>query len=237
MVMRTLIIVCTTAACAGSLPIAGGPSSRSWSEAQHDAQVLDRAAAEHEQEAESYASGPQTFDCGDTVLNDQYQTASVPLIVWMPCFDVTADASVRERTLARHLRASARGERATAANLERAATAACSGVPSSGESVFARREDIESVTPHYEAGELRGVMIVFQPDSGVTESRVRADLDCQHARWVMQGMPEDSGDLSTVQGAQFHILEHDGSVEVLVTTPTRDSAEVALSRASGLNAG
>ncbi|HTR51286.1 MAG TPA: hypothetical protein VMJ10_11305 [Kofleriaceae bacterium] len=233
----TLTIACLAAGCAGSLPIAGGPESRSWSEAQHDAQVLDRAASEHEREAESYENGPQTFDCGDLVLNDQYTTGGIGRVTWMPCFDVSRDASVRELELAKHLRARARAERESSMQLVRDADAACAGIPA-GErerSVFARREGVASVTPHYQAGELRGVWVVF--DSSMTAGRVQHDLDCQHARWVMHGMPEDSGDLATVQGARFHVMNHNGHVEVLVTTPTRSAAEVALSRANGLNAG
>jgi len=233
----TLTIACVTAGCAGSLPIAGGPETRSYSEAHHDARVLDRAATEHEQESESYANGPQTFDCGDTVVNDQHQTASVPLIAWMPCFDVSKDASVREHELAKSLRRQAHAERASAERLARAADAACAGIPSDerDHSVFTHRDQIRAAIPHYEAGELRGVRVVFE--SGVTPGRIQQDLDCQHARWVMHGMPEDSGDLATVQGAQFHVLTRDGHVEVLVTTPTRASAAVALTRANGLNAG
>jgi len=40
------------------------------------------------------------------------------------------------------------------------------------------------VIPHREAGQLRGVRIVFNPIGGMTADWLRRDIECQRARWA-----------------------------------------------------
>ena len=237
--MRTALVFIVGAALAGC----GGPQlahpsdTRSWSERMLDAQAHEQRAAAHEQaatEAEQ-RSGPAAYNCGDVDLNDQLTTGGRRITTWQPCFDIAEEAAMQHRFLAAKERAAARYDYQTARQLVRAEGQACAPIPVNerDHSVFAHRKEIAEIIPHRDATQLRGVWIVFKPTPGLTAAWVRQDIECQRAQWAVHGYKPDADPLdpTLVPGTDVRVVDRAGHVEVLVTAPDTNSAEVALARA------
>lgn len=197
---------------------------------QRSADQHERAAADAEQ-----SRSPDTYSCGDPVLNDQLTSGGTRVTTWQPCFDVAEERAMDLRETAAHERDLARSERAAASSLVHAELVACGGLPARerDHSVFAHKSEIADVIPHREAGQIRGVWIVFKPVAGLTPDWVRRDISCQHARWAVLGQPAAmaANDPTLVPGAQAQVFDRHDHLEVLVTTDSTDAGEMALARA------
>lgn len=240
--MRNAVLAASVAALVGcgaqSFPVP--PDHRSWSERQADARAHERYAEYEEgiaSERETQRFQPGEYNCGDTVLMDQIQTGGRPLTLWTPCFDAAEESAMHHRFLASREREAARADRAGAHQLLRAEIAACQGIsPREREhSVFAHRDEISEIVPHYEGAQLHGVWVIFKPVPGMTADWVRQDIACQRARWALQGEPADlaPNDPTLVPNAQVQVADRAGHVEVLISTPATADAEIALARAHG----
>lgn len=206
------------------------------------------SAQEHDQRAmhnAELAPGPDALRgdssamaCSDLVLNDQLTGGfGPPLATFQPCVDVTQEAARKHHALAAREAEAARRDRAMAARLARVEAVACYGIPSQerSRSVFAQRAAIADVVPHYEAGDLHGVWVVFKPELGRDADRVRRDIDCTRARSEVLGgrVAAQPIDPTLVPGADVRVMQRKDHVEVLVTTASRPDAALALARARG----
>lgn len=240
--MRNPVLAASVAALVGcgaqSFPVP--PDNRSWSERQADARAHERYA-EYEEgiaaERESQRFQPGEYNCGDTVLMDQIQSGGRPLTQWTPCFDAAEESMMHHQFLAAREREAARADRAGAQQLLKAEISACEGIsPEEREhSVFAHRDAISEIVPHYEGAQLHGVWVIFKPVPGMTADWVRQDIACHRARWALQGEPADltPNDPTLVPNAQVQVADRAGHVEVLISTPVTSDAEIALARAHG----
>jgi hypothetical protein len=125
---------------------------------------------------------------------------------------------------------------ATASATGTTVAAACAGVPADrrGVSPFARREQIEQVVPITDEGQLIGARTVFRKGIGITADGMRKQIACEKARYSAAGPIADKpADPTLVEGAKVEVLDRGGRVEVSVTTPTPDQAQVVLARANG----
>lgn len=241
--MRWLVATLLVACGGAELAHAPASTSASYAERIDRARSHDRAAAEHEEIARGSQLAPpeEAFQCGDPVLNDQLTTGGLRVTTWQPCFNIAEESAAHQRYLAERERQAAARERDAAAALLRAEAAQCSGIPDRERehSVFAHTQEIADVIPHREAGELRGVWIVFKPVAGMTASWVRRDIACRRAHWAVLGKPtsESIADPSLVEDADVQVFDRHDHVEVLITTPGPDAAEVALERARRDRAG
>lgn len=201
------------------------------------AQQHDQRAAEEEQIASTNEidAGKGAYNCGDPILNDQLTTGPYHVTTWQPCFDVHEEASEHARYVAAREHEAARAHRKAAAELVHQQEVACAGIPTRERehSMFAHHREISDVIPHRVAGRLAGVWIVFKPVPGMNADWVRRDLACQRARWAVHGeAPEAAAESpALIAGAQTQVFDNDGHVEVLVTTPDEEGAQVALERA------
>lgn len=232
----------TSLAIAGVLVACGGsqkPDHRSYAQRMEDANKHEQRARAHEQVAammEPAAPQNDTFACGDMALNDQLTTGGLRVTTWQPCADIEADASGHHALLAAEERERARHDRHGAEKLVQAEIAACGTLTKREQehSPFAHRRAIAEVIPHREAGELRGVRVVFKPIAGLTADWVKRSIACQQAHWALVGRdPKVAPDDPTlVDGAKVEVSDRGGRVEVLVTAPA-EQAEIALARAQG----
>lgn len=240
--MRNAVLAASVAALVGcgaqSFPVP--PDNRSWSERQADARAHERYAQYEEQiasEREVERFQPGEYNCGDTVLMDQIETGGRKLTLWQPCFDAAEESMMHHRYLASREREAARADRAGAHQLLQAEVAACESIPprEREHSVFAHRDEISEIVPHYEGAQLHGVWVIFKPVPGMTADWVRRDIACQQARWALQGRSPDfaPNDPTLVPDAQVQVADRAGHVEVLVTTPVTSDAEIALARVGG----
>ncbi|MGE5185157.1 MAG: hypothetical protein ACM31C_23975, partial [Acidobacteriota bacterium] len=150
--MSVVWLASAAAACGGGTQLAR-PQDRGWTEHMLAAQAHDQRAAEAEQQAADAETrrGPDSFACGDPVLNDQLTTvAGVKVTTWQPCFDLAEERAMDLRYAAERERQQARQHRHAAAALVRAEVAACRGIPERerDHSVFAHRSEIADVIPH-----------------------------------------------------------------------------------------
>ncbi|HEY1559132.1 MAG TPA: hypothetical protein VGF94_30130 [Kofleriaceae bacterium] len=230
------------AACAGTLPSVHSREARTYSEIQHDIAVHDQLAAEHEQaETQFVARGPRAYSCPDPVLNDQIRTGGIGVTTWQPCVDIAMEARAQEHALAMEQRELARRDRVQAGKLLDAVNTACAGVPEAERdgSLFAQHDVVARVRPAYQSGALSGVWIDLAPRPGLDAKHVSAALQCERTRSTLLGYRADvdARDPAVVPGAQFQVFQRPDHVEILVTAPTRDAAELALERATNANAG
>jgi hypothetical protein len=206
----------------------------------------DQRSAEYGREARtresklirSFNGYPPEIGCPDQVLNDQLRAGfDVPLTTFLPCTYFWGEFMSQRRASNAHKGAAqaARSYRALAGRLVRAEVAACTGISDQdrAESVFGHREDIAHIIPHYEAGALRGVWVVFRPVQGLTADWVRRAIACQSARSAVLGgeVASQAIDPTLVPGTHVQVLQRRDHVEVLVTTPMPVDAELALARA------
>jgi hypothetical protein len=200
-------------------------------DAHEDARIADAADAAR--------SSEDTYVCPDLVLNDQLTGGfGVPLTTFQPCFDVAEEAAEQHRALAAEEAAAARRDRMFASRLARAEGDACDGIPEAERthSVFAHRKEIARVIPHYDAGQLHGVWVVFKPVAGMTAEWVQRDIACQQARSAAYGgrVPGELSDPTLVPEARIQVVQRGDHVDVLVSTATTVDAEVALARANSM---
>ena len=235
----TLVSIATLVACGGDQQISR-PDDRGWAEHMLAAQEHDQRATQHERAAAAAEAsrGPDSYSCGDTVLNDQLTTGGNRVTTWTPCFDLAEENAVEHREVAQRERKLADRDRATATALVRAEVAACGGIPAAERehSVFAHRTAISRVIPHRESGLIRGVWIEFKRVPGLTADWIRRDISCQRARWAELGprptlaSPDDP---TLVPGASVQVFDRGDHVDVLVTTQTSADAQLAVARAEG----
>jgi hypothetical protein len=205
------------------------------------------AAERHEQRAEAHeraarhaeSSGAlESYRCGDTGLYMQSTSGTESVSHTVPCWNVHEEAALRHRTAAREHRLAAREDRVRAARLARVERAYCQEIPEAerGHSPFAHRAAIAEVLPHRQAGELRGVRIVFDPIPGLTAAYLERAIACNRARFAVLGEPADfmPEDPTLVAGAEVVVVQQHGHVEVVVRTADDVAAAVALSRAREL---
>lgn len=177
------------------------------------------------------------FVCPDTVLNDQLTTGGRRVTTWQPCYDLGEPPARirRDRVIATYEEQRQGREYDFARTLPLDEQAACAGVPlrERDRSPFWNRQAIDKVEPVSEDGELVGVRVVFERRPGLTAESMRRHIECQRARW--QSLGEAStwhpDDPTLVEDAHASVLERDGHVEVIVTTPSPEHAELALARA------
>lgn len=178
------------------------------------------------------------LECGDTVLNDQLTTGGTGRVTsWQPCFDVTEEQAVRERTVAEHQ--TNPHDIHAAAQLVSAEASACRGIPARERehSVFAHKKAIAAIEPIRDGDgkSVRGVRVTFKPVRGLTKTFIERDIACTRARWAVSGrdpklMPYDP---TLVDGADVQVIDRDGHTEVIVTAGSPDAAQVSLARAQG----
>ena len=228
------MIACVTGACAGTFGEA--PDHRSWSQRETDAQHHDDLADVHAEAAQEITLGEERYSCGDTVLGDQSTTGGQPITYWQPCFDVQEEGRAVQHAAERRERALARHDRHTAALLARAEALSCRMVPPAERthSPFAHTKEIDEVIPHRVGGTLAGVRIVFRPVPGLDADWMRRAIACRQAQWLVFGKdPQlDPDDPTLIDSADVTVTQHDGHVEVLITSDSPQDAEVALTRAN-----
>jgi hypothetical protein len=165
------------------------------------------------------------FACNDLVLFDQMTTGAAKVTTWWPCFDVWDEEQATTQ----------RVDVDSAQRVAEVEDAACAGiaVQERTHSPFAHRRSIEIVEPVREDNELVGVRVVFKPVRGLTADWMRSAIACQQARWaaITDADMLPPPDPTLVEGAEVNVIERGGRVEVFVTTPTSELAEIALSRA------
>jgi hypothetical protein len=232
-----LCLVCAACGSGAGAAKPTHPDERGYADRMLDAQEHDRRAAEHDRAAAGVEASHSTlsYACGDPVLNDQLTSGGTKVTTWQPCFDVTEEGAIDQRYAAEHERDLAARERHSATALVRAEVAACQGVPERerDHSAFAHRSEIADVIPHREAGQVRGVWVVFKPVVGMTADWLRRDIACQHARWAVLGKPPAMAatDPTLVAGAQAQVFDRHDHLEVLVLTDSTDAGQMALARA------
>lgn len=219
---RIVLLASVVTACAGTISDSGRP-------------VLDEDLPTHHEENAAAVGAPPTYQCGDTVLEDQATSGGVRITTFQPCWDFDEERTEREAAAAKRERAEARHEQVAAAAVASNDIAACLPIlPGEREhSPFVHRKEISEIVPHREGSRLRGVWIVFKPVAGLTADWLRNDIECQHARWIQAGKDSRvmTSDPTLVDGADVQVFDRDGHVEVLVTTDSEEHAEIALARA------
>jgi hypothetical protein len=168
------------------------------------------------------------YRCGDPALNDQLTSGGERLTSWAPCWD-----TVEEAELVRSGRAIPRS-----AALAEAELVSCKGISERelAHSPFAHKQAIEAIIPHREAGQLRGVRVVFKAVPGLTADWMRRAIACQRARHEVLSTPSYLLDDPTlVDGADIAVYRQPGGkIEVVVATQDSHAAQLALSRAQEL---
>ena len=218
--MQRIVLLASVvvAACAGTIGSSGKVT-------------LDEDLPSHREQAAAVGA-PATYQCGDTVLEDQATSGGVRITTFQPCWDFDEERTEREQASVNRERDEANAEHRPDAQPE---IAACLPIlPGEREhSPFVHRKEISEIVPHREASRLRGVWIVFKPVAGLTADWLRNDIECQHARWVQAGKDPRvmTSDPTLVDGADVQVFDRDGHVEVLVTTDSEEHAEIALARA------
>lgn len=193
--------------------------------------------------------GAGNIECGDPVLNDQITTGGLRVTMWQPCFDIADEMapSQRDRVAAEHQRElqaraaadSIAGAPATGSPAVSAARVACAAVPirERSHSPFVHKRSIERVEPIRMNGQLAGVRVVFKRVRGLNAEWLRRDIACQQARFAATGADIDPAwaatDPTLVEGATVNVVDRAGHVEVIVTAPTSQQAEVVIARAGG----
>jgi hypothetical protein len=240
--MRNLLVLATVvaAACASPRPpIAAHP--KGYAAHMQAADQHSQRAEEHRQAGKLPDTGgapSASYQCGDTVMSDQSTSGGERLVQAVPCWNPTEEHADRHQELAEREDQRARDERDVAASLLEAELAACRGLPAREleRSPFARREAIASVTPHRDAGKVRGVRIVWKPVRGLTAASLRQSIACHRARFERLGQPATylPDDPTLVAHATATVTQRGGHLEVTVEAPDDTSATVALERARDL---
>jgi hypothetical protein len=232
--LEILVGVCLVG-CGGSSPrVANAP--RTWSEHVALAQQHEQNAEKHSFaafSAETTTRDPESYHCGDEVLNEQITSGTEQLTNWMPCFNSSEEARLRGAAAANRELGLAQKNREQAAALVRAEERMCSGIPEQerNHAPLEHRTAIDSVIPHREGGQLRGVRVQLKPVPGLTADYMRRAIACAQARRDMYGPAFGGGDPSLVPGSEVIVSERAGRVEVLVLSGSSTDAQIALDRA------
>ena len=237
--MRPLLGLLLLTACAGP-PGARHDRPKGWAGHQAEAEQHERAANVHDQAAtEATASSSiDSYQCGDTVLNEQITSGTEPVTTWTPCWNFDEEAAIRHRQAADAEREAAREDRAQATALARAEIAHCRGIPQHEltHSPFEHKRAIAEVVPHRVGGQVRGVRIVFKPVAGLTADYMRRAIACNQARFSVLGNPAHFApeDPTLVEGAEVEVNETRSNIIVTIKVPDDVQAAVALERAKDL---
>jgi hypothetical protein len=238
--MRILLGLLLLTSCAGP-PQARHERPKGWAGHQAEAEQHDRAARIHDQaaaEATASSSSIDSYQCGDTVLNEQSTSGTEPITTWTPCWNLDEEAAIRHRQAADAERRAAREDRAQATALARAEIAHCRGIPQHEltHSPFDHKRAIEEVIPHRSGGVVRGVRIVFKPVAGLTADYMRRAIACNQARFSVLGNPAQFApeDPTLVEGAEVEVTNTRSNIIVTIRVPDDVQAAVALERAKDL---
>lgn len=179
------------------------------------------------------------YTCGDTVAQDQVTTGGKPVAWATPCWDTGEEKMAHDEYVAQLADdRSAADDRSVDAQLAAAERSACAGLSAREleHSPFSHRREIAEVIPHREAGNPRGVRIIWKAVPGLSVGWMRQAIACHRARFERLGepaiyFPEDP---TLVAHATVTVEDHAGHLEVLVETSDDASGQLALDRAQNL---
>lgn len=228
----------------GALAFAcGGPGlpARPLGAGEHlaEADRHDREAANYEQRYRIRRSRERpAVECFDRAFAPDPDSGGEPIRVLRPCWTREQSPSGFEREVAAKNRRDAANHRAAASSLLAAEREACRGI---GEdelthTPFFHAQDIASVTPYREHGELRGAQIEFRKIPGLTAAWLGRALHCHQARAAAFGfsptfMPYCPAMLEDVAVA---VHEESGAIVVILRSPRDDMAAALWGRARDL---
>ena len=200
---------------------------------------LPKPSPGYGQRAEDSTDPSSSYSCGDTVMSDQLTSGGQRVVQATPCWDTGEERSAHDEYVAKlaaeHTEAADRR-----VDNQRVADeqTACAGLSQREleHTPFSHRREIAEVIPHREAGNPRGVRIIWKPVPGLTADWMRQAISCHRARFERMGEPPiyHPHDPTLVAHATVRVEDHGGHLEVIIETPDDANGQLVIDRAQSL---